>query len=89
MKRKETIDNKQHIFDKPKNVKRVMHALYAVCAVLFLVDFVYARKMVHPWEAVWGFYAVYGFVACVLLVLIAKEMRRLVMRREDYYDLDG
>ena len=37
----------------------------------------------------WGFYAGYGFVACVLLVLIAKEMRKLLMRREDYYDGDG
>jgi len=34
---------------------------------------------------VWGFYALYGFVACVLLVLLAKEMRKLVMRNEDYY----
>ena len=28
----------------------------------------------------------HGAIACVLLVLIAKEMRKLVMRREDYYD---
>jgi hypothetical protein len=37
---------------------------------------------------VWGFYAIYGFVACVILVLVAKEMRKLVMRDEDYYDDD-
>ena len=29
---------------------------------------------------------IYGFVACVLLVLIAKEMRKIVMRNDDYYD---
>ena len=86
MKHTKTIDHKQHVFDKSKNVNRVLHTLYTICAALFLIDFVYARKMMHPWEAVWGFYAIYGFVACVLLVLIAKEMRRLVMRREDYYD---
>ena len=33
-----------------------------------------------------GFYAVYGFVACVLLVLLAKEMRKVLIRKEDYYD---
>ena len=32
------------------------------------------------------FYAVYGFVACVALVLAAKVLRRVVMRPEDYYD---
>jgi hypothetical protein len=36
-----------------------------------------------------GFYALYGFVACVLLVLLAAEMRKLVMRDEDYYERDG
>jgi hypothetical protein len=35
-----------------------------------------------------GFYAFYGFVACVLLVLIAKQMRKVLMRKEDYYDVD-
>lgn len=37
-----------------------------------------------------GFYAVYGFVGCVILVLLAKEMRKVVMRGERYYgDEDG
>jgi len=30
-------------------------------------------------------YAVYGFVACVILVLLGILLRRLVMRDEDYY----
>jgi hypothetical protein len=29
---------------------------------------------------------VYGFVACVLLVLTAKALRRLLKRPEDYYE---
>ena len=33
-----------------------------------------------------GFYGIYGFVGCVFLVLAAKELRKLVMRSEDYYD---
>jgi len=32
-----------------------------------------------------GSYAVYGFVACVILVLIGRVLRRLVIRPEDYY----
>jgi hypothetical protein len=30
-------------------------------------------------------YAIYGFVACVILVLIGRVLRRLVIRPEDYY----
>ena len=34
------------------------------------------------------FYAIFGFTACVTLVLIAKQMRRILKRKEDYYDVD-
>jgi hypothetical protein len=75
-----------HLFDKARNVRRVMHVLYGLCAATLLLDFVIHRHVDHPWEALWGFYCLYGFVACVLLVLVAKEMRKVLMRREDYYD---
>lgn len=77
----------QHVFDKRENVKRTLRILYAICAVLLLADFLIHRHVTHAWEALFGFYAVYGFVACVILVLVAKEMRKLLMRKEDYYDM--
>ncbi|MDP7569473.1 MAG: hypothetical protein QF677_06150 [Arenicellales bacterium] len=82
------MNDKVHIFDKPQNVRRVLWALVAVCIATIGADFVYHRHIVHPWEGVWGFYAIYGFVACVVLVLVAKELRKLLMRAEDYYDRD-
>lgn len=75
-----------HVFDKPANVRRVLLLLYAVCTLLLLADFVLHRHIEHPLEGLPGFYAVYGFVGCVSLVIVAKELRRLVMRSEDYYD---
>lgn len=77
---------REHFFDDPVHVKWVLRALYAVCGGLFAVDFFFHRHTVHPWEGVWGFYPLYGFVSCVLLVLAAKEMRKVVMRDGDYYD---
>ena len=77
---------KRHIFDDPANVKRVIHALYGVCALSLLADFFVDRHVDHPWEALFGFYALYGFVACVILVLVAKELRKVLMRDEEYYD---
>lgn len=79
-------ESRRHLFDKPKNVRRVLGGLYALCGVSLLLELVVHRHVDHPWEAVWGFYGLYGFVACVLLVLIAKELRKVLMRREDYYD---
>lgn len=79
-------NEKQHIFDEPKNVKRVLYFLYACCTILFLLDFVIHRHVMHSWENLWGFYPVYGFVGCVILVVVAKWMRTFLMRSEDYYD---
>ena len=77
---------KRHLFDDPKNVRRVRQVLYAACGISVVAELFVHRHVDHAWERLFGFYAVYGFVACVLLVLIAKEMRKVVMRDEDYYD---
>ncbi len=76
----------KHLFDDPRNVRRVIRGLVAACILLLGLDFVVHRHVDHPWEEAFGFYALYGFVACVLLVLLAKEMRKLLMRDEDYYE---
>jgi len=81
-------DNKQYIFDNPKNVKLLVKALYACCFILFTLDLVIHRHIYHPWEEFTGFYAFYGCLACVVLVLLAREMRKVVMRDEDYYEKD-
>jgi membrane protein YdbS with pleckstrin-like domain len=77
-----------HRFNKPRNVRRMLWWLVAVCGLLFAADFIYHRHIVHPWEELWGFYAIYGFVSCVVLVLVAKQMRKLLMRDEEYYERD-
>ena len=79
---------KQHIFDKPENVTRLLRGFYAVCALLFVLDFILHRHIAHSWENLPAFYAIFGFIACVVLVLIATEMRKVLMRKEDYYDVD-
>ena len=83
-----TSDEKSHFFDKPGNVKKFLRGFYIICAVLLAVDFVHHRHVIHSWENLWGFYALYGFVACVALVEIAKLMRKVLMRAPDYYEKD-
>ena len=79
-------------FDKKENVRKVLVALFGLCSLLIVIDVIYwlTGYDKHPyfkWETWPGFYAVYGFVACVLLVLVSKYiLRPLVMRKEDYYD---
>ena len=79
MKEKTWIENR-------KNVVLMVRILLGVSIVLLLLDLIVHRHELFSWEAWFGFYGLYGFVACVLLVLAAKGLRKLIMRREDYYD---
>lgn len=75
-----------HWLEQPGTVQRIVYALYAVCGVLIVIDPFIHKHGPFAIEHVWGFYGIFGFVACVGLVLAAKVMRRILMRPEDYYD---
>ncbi len=77
---------KKYFFDKPENVTWMMRGFYAICILLVIADFIIHRHIVLDWEKIPAFYAIYGFVACVILVIIAKGIRKMVIRKEDYYD---
>lgn len=79
-------DEKDYWLDHPKNVDRLVHAFYAVCGVLIAIDVFVPKHGPFATEHWFGFYGWFGFIACVALVLIAKQMRRVLMRPEDYYD---
>jgi len=66
----------------------ILKWFYATCIIVVLLDFVIHRHIYHPWESMALFYCVFGFAACVVLVLVSKWMRKPLMRSEDYYDGD-
>ena len=74
------------IFDDPKNVKRLLVVFYLSLVALVCIDFFVHKHVDFSWEEAPAFYAVYGFVSCVGLIFIAKGLRLIVKRREDYYD---
>ena len=74
-----------HWLDQPANVERLVRGFYAVCALLLLLDLFVPRHGSFAIERLFGFYAFFGFAACVALVLVAKQLRRVLMRPEDYY----
>jgi len=79
---------KERFLDRRENVNRLLNVFYFLCVALLLLDLVVHRHVAHPWERFFGFHAFYGFVACWSLVVLAKLMRRVLMRGEDYYDVD-
>ncbi|ODS25127.1 hypothetical protein AB835_00215 [Candidatus Endobugula sertula] len=80
-------DHKQPdgFFYQPNTIRWILRAFYTSCIVLVIVDLVVHRHIITSLEKIPAFYALYGFVACVILVLIASQMRKVLMRDEDYY----
>jgi len=75
------------LFDRPQNVKRLLMGFYLFLVLLVVADFFVPKDPLFRWEGYPSFYGAYGFVSCVGLVLAAKYvLRRLVKRKEDYYD---
>ena len=74
------------IFDKPKNVKRFLGIFYLSLVILLIIDFFIPKHGEFPWEDAPDFFAVYGFVSCVLLIFIAKVLRLFLRRDEHYYE---
>jgi hypothetical protein len=75
--------------------RRVLIGVHAAALAAVLVEIVvpfsaepHAVERVHALDFA-ASYAIYGFVACVVLVLLGISLRRLVIRRETYYDGAG
>lgn len=81
-------DEPPGMWDKKRNVDRFLLGFYVALGILVALDLVIHRHVYHPWEALFGFHAWYGFAACWILVVVAKQLRRVLMRPEDYYDVD-
>lgn len=70
-------------------LKLVIRCCYGVLALLVLYDVLFVDKHhAHTAPEHWfGFWAIFGFVACVLIIYISKWYGHLgIMTREDYYD---
>lgn len=68
---------------------RPVKVLAVVCGVLLLADFLIDRHPHVPGEAFPLFYAIAGFLAFTLIVLGAKQLRRLIRRDEAFYAPDA
>ena len=75
-KRKDS--SKSYWLDKPGSVDKIWYWLLTLCFVLTAADLFYEK---HPHFEIEKWFG-------IGLVLAAKELRRILMRKEDYYDDD-
>ncbi len=72
-------------------LKKVVLICFAILGLLIVVDAIPGlvhKEHAHTWvEHIPGFWAVFGFIGCVVLILASKAFGHAgIMKREDYYD---
>ncbi|MCF6289859.1 MAG: hypothetical protein L3J03_02495 [Desulfobacterales bacterium] len=69
-------------------LKIVIRCCYGVLALLVVIDIFVDKTHAHTRiEHLPGFWSVFGFVGCALIIILSKWYGHLgIMTREDYYD---
>jgi len=60
--------------------------LIIISILLVGIDFTFHRHAYFALEEIYGFPAFFGFVSFIFIVLVGKWLRKILMRKEDYYD---
>ena len=78
----------RHWLDEPRNVKLLWRGFLGVLALTVLAEFVVHLHPVFEIEAVFGFFAWFGLLACVAMIVAAKALA-LILKRPDTYYAEG
>ena len=77
--------DKKHWLDEPRHVKVLWRVFLGVLVLIVAIG---ALLPLHPYfdiESVFGFYAWFGFVACAVMIAVAKGLALLLKRPDTYY----
>jgi len=79
-----------HLIDFLRDrLKLVIRLSYCVLALLVVISIFIDKHHAHTWaeKHIPGFWSLFGFLACVIIILVSKWYGHLgIMTREDYYD---
>lgn len=77
-----------HWLVRPSTIRSLWIGGCTVLALTVLGQFLIPIKGYFGPDDWFGFGAVYGFVACLLMVIVAKLLGFVLKRKEDYYELE-
>lgn len=74
-----------HPLTRPRTIRLLWWLFSAVLATTVLLQLVIYVKGYFTVDGWFGFGAVFGFICCVLMVLVAKVLGAVLKRPRDYY----
>lgn len=75
-----------HWLVRPRTIRRLWQLFIAILALTVLAELAIEAHPHFAIERLFGFNALYGFLACAAMILIAKGIGVFVKRPDRYYD---
>lgn len=79
-------DESLHWLVRPATIRRLWYGFSAVLIVVVLLQLVIYVKGYFVVDGWFGFGAAYGFVSCLLMVLVAKFLGLFLKRPHNFYE---
>ncbi|MCG8325010.1 MAG: hypothetical protein MI673_05795 [Thiotrichales bacterium] len=77
----------KHWLYREENRGKLWKGSIAILVLTVVLEFVIHLHAYFPVTDFFGFNALYGFLACVGMVIFARLLGVFIKRRDDYYDL--
>ncbi len=79
-------DREAYWLVRPRTIRSLWIVFIVILATTVLADFLIDHQGEFSIDGTIGFYAWYGFLSCVCLVLLARALGVILKRPVDYYD---
>ena len=78
--------HREHWLVRPQSIKALWIGFIVVLLLVVLGDFFIHTHVAFEIDGTFGFYAWYGLVTCIAMIVAAKALALLLKRPDDYYD---
>jgi uncharacterized membrane protein YhdT len=80
------MDEKPHWLDTPNNIKLIWRGFLAVLVATVVAEWFVHLHASFEVDALFGFSAWFGFLACIAMIVVAKGLALFLKRTDTYYD---
>lgn len=77
---------REHWLDEPRNLRLLWRIFLGVLALTVAAELAVALHPHFRVEALFGFHAWFGFLACAAMIVVAKGLALLLKRPDTYYE---
>lgn len=80
------MEEQKHWLVRPENIRLMWRVFIAILVLTVLAEFGIKGHPYFGIDGVFGFYAAYGFITCVGMIVFAKALGVVLKRPDTYYD---